>query len=342
MGDIGPTRFEAVIEALARVASEASSPARFFVSADAVAAATVGARHLVFWLLDPGAKNAWPQPVGSDLVVDDGVPLECPPDLASAPSQVVHGGRLLRLKPWNRSWKAAWTRAVSPQPTEIMAAPWRIGDRVLGAVCAYEPLADGGFTDEDGRVLRTLASAAAVLFESQVALGSADVADAARDQAEHRLHQVLHAAHQLTAILEPETLVRVLVQQGMELLNAQSGLAGLHKPEGMVCHAYQSLDGEMIPFELSWPPGRGVFGHVLLWRAPYMTNEAAEDPYALPEVRDRFAVRQLICTPILNPRGEVLGAVELHNKEDGFDEEDLELLKSLAQLAAVGLENALA
>jgi signal transduction histidine kinase len=342
MGDIGPTRFEAAIEALARAASEASSPAKFFVSADSVGAATVGARHLVFWLLDPGGKAAWPQPVDGDLVIEEGISLDCPPELASAPSQVVHGGRLLRLQPWNRSWKEAWTQAVSPEPTEIMAAPWQIGERVLGAVCAYGPLSGEGFSDEDGRVLRTLASVAAVLFERQVALGSADVAEAARDQAEHRLDRVLHAAHQLTAILEPETLVRVLVQQAMELLSARSGLAGLHKPEGMVCHAYQSLEGDMVPFELSWPPGRGVLGHVLLWRTPYMTNEAENDTFILPEIRDRFMVRQLICAPILNPRGEVLGAVELHNKKDGFDEEDLELLKSLAQLAAVGLENALA
>lgn len=343
MGEIGPTRFEAAIEALARVASEVRSPAQFFLRADSEAAATVGAQHLVFWMLDPGGAAAWAQQPGPGMRVDDTLPLRCPLNLARSPSQVVHGGRLLRLQPRHRGWKEAWTAAVLPEPREMMAAPWRVGDRVMGTVCAYDPVAEEGFNEEDARVLRTLASAAAVLYDRHLALRSIDTAHAARDEAEHRLDQVLHAAHQLTAILEPETLVRVLVQQAMELLGASSGVAGLHKPEGMVCHAYQTLDqGDMVPFELSWPPGRGVLGHVLLWRTPYMTNDAAEDPYVLPEIRDRFVVNQLICTPILNPRGEVLGAVELHNKPSGFDEEDLELLKSLSQLAAVGLENALA
>ena len=80
--------------------------------------------------------------------------------------------------------------------------------------------------------------------------------------------------------LDVDTLLDVLVQEAIRLVDAESGVAGLRAPEGMVCRRYFQ-HGVPRPLEYCWPPMHGLPGWVLEHKAPYLTNDATADPHPL-------------------------------------------------------------
>lgn len=144
----------------------------------------------------------------------------------------------------------------------------------------------------------------------------------------------------INTVLEVPTVLRTLVASAMELVNAQCGAAGLMRNGEMVFTEYNS-GGEILPVTMSFPPGRGVPGHVIQTRRPYVTNDACTDPLVVPEIRQQLGFYDLVNVPIIGREGKLLGAFTIHNSAGrrGFDSSDVEMLESLAAGAAVALEN---
>src|SRR5262249_11725603 len=138
-------------------------------------------------------------------------------------------------------------------------------------------------------------------------------------------------------------LLDILVQEAIRLVGAESGVAGLYAPEGMTCHNYYQK-GVALPLEYCWPPMHGLPGWLIVHKSPYVTNDAAHDPQIVRELRERFGVRSVVSTPVINAQDEILGFFEVHNKKDGagFTPSDVEHLISMSQAAAIAIQNALA
>jgi PAS domain S-box-containing protein len=164
-----------------------------------------------------------------------------------------------------------------------------------------------------------------------------------RRQARETLAALLRISARVNATLDPDALLDVLVQEAISLVGAESGVAGLWTPEGMVCTRYFA-NGEPVPFEYRWPPLHGLPGWLFVHKVPYLTNDAAHDPQVAPAVRERFGFRSALSTPIVTSEGEILGFFEVHNKRDGSDfcETDTARLTAISQSASVAVQNALA
>ncbi len=69
-----------------------------------------------------------------------------------------------------------------------------------------------------------------------------------------------------------------------------------------------------------------------------------EDEQIIPALRERFGVKAVISTPILDAQGDIIGFFEIHNKKDGskFGQADREKLWGVSQAAAIAIQNALA
>jgi signal transduction histidine kinase len=82
----------------------------------------------------------------------------------------------------------------------------------------------------------------------------------------------------------------------------------------------------------------------LKYKIPYGTSDAAHDPMIQQELAINTDVRSIICTPILDSVGEVLGYFDIRNKQDdeGFTISDQEMLMALAPAASIAIQNALA
>ena len=88
---------------------------------------------------------------------------------------------------------------------------------------------------------------------------------------------------------------------------------------------------------------RGIAGWVARHGEPAIANDVSRDPRfsTKVDVRTGFLTRSILAVP-MQLRGKTIGVLEVLNKydEEGFDEEDLRLLLTLAAEAAIAIENA--
>jgi|GEM_PF-3338560 len=165
--------------------------------------------------------------------------------------------------------------------------------------------------------------------------------DKTLQQRGHQLESLALANQRINENLEVPAVMRALVESALELTNASDGAAGMIKDGQMVFTEYYK-SGTWIPIDFSFPPGYGVPGWVIDNKAPYLSNDARNDPQVIQEIREQLGFYNLVDTPILSANGELIGCFEIHNTRDRrpFDEQDVSLLKGLSANAAVAIQNA--
>jgi Nif-specific regulatory protein len=89
--------------------------------------------------------------------------------------------------------------------------------------------------------------------------------------------------------------------------------------------------------------GLGIAGHILKTGQAQRVDDVARDPDFFPgiDAQTSFQTRGLLAAPMVY-KSEIIGVVEVLNREDGgdFSDADLELLRIFANLAATGARNA--
>ena len=86
--------------------------------------------------------------------------------------------------------------------------------------------------------------------------------------------------------------------------------------------------------------GEGIAGMVFLERKPIITNLGSADPrFIVKEVLSN--TKSLLCAPLI-AKGEVIGVINITNKKHDrlFNQKDLEFIISLANHAAIAIDNA--
>ncbi|HZY44161.1 MAG TPA: GAF domain-containing protein [Anaerolineae bacterium] len=161
-------------------------------------------------------------------------------------------------------------------------------------------------------------------------------------QSEATIQTLFRISKELNATLEVDTILDELAQAAIQIVNGESGFAGLRTADGMTVHKY-FRQGMIIPFEYTWPLGRGIPGWVLQHKVPYGTSDAAHDPVMQHDLSINTDIHSIICTPILSSFDEVLGYFDIRNKQDaeGFTPADRDLLMALAPAASIAIQNAL-
>ncbi len=88
------------------------------------------------------------------------------------------------------------------------------------------------------------------------------------------------------------------------------------------------------------PADRGFVGFTLKSRKPVMTNDAYAHPEFLPEIDKKtgYVTRNIIAAPIFSSKREIIGVLELLNKEDKFDDEDVKFMIFFAHYISGFLE----
>jgi PAS domain S-box-containing protein len=162
-------------------------------------------------------------------------------------------------------------------------------------------------------------------------------------QSETTVQTLFRISKELNTTLEVNTILDALAQEAIQIVDGESGFAGLRTTEGMTVRKY-FLRGVPHPFEYTWPSGKGIPGWVLKNKVPYGTSDAAHDPVIMHELEFNANVHSVICTPILDSAGEVLGFFHILNKKggEGFTIADQEMLMALAPVASIAIQNALA
>jgi HD-GYP domain-containing protein (c-di-GMP phosphodiesterase class II) len=152
---------------------------------------------------------------------------------------------------------------------------------------------------------------------------------------------------QLSQILNSTLNYKEIRRRAMEattrLMKAEAGsLLLVDEEKGQLHFEVVSGDKEEDIKTISLNVGEGIAGWVAQHGKPLIVNAPEKDRRFFKGVDEKteFKTRNIICVPV-KLKEKVIGVLEALNKEDGgrFDQEDLFLFTSLADQAAIALDN---
>jgi signal transduction histidine kinase len=192
----------------------------------------------------------------------------------------------------------------------------------------------GNFTPEDEETLLLLAP------HLGVALANARLYDGLRTSVD-RLSRLMKVGAAISSELDLDALLRTISQTTSHLLGAERSTVFLvdRSRNELWSRVAEGLDRQ----EIRIPLAAGIAGTVASSGTPIRISDAYTDPRFNPEVDKRtgYRTRNILCAPMRNARGQVIGVFQVLNKRGGdFSALDEQLLASLSSQAAVAVENA--
>jgi PAS domain S-box-containing protein len=151
------------------------------------------------------------------------------------------------------------------------------------------------------------------------------------------------AARIMAASLDFDSIPQTILEETARVLGARAGSILLvdESASGLVFKAAVGPESQRL-IGLKVPSGFGVIGWVAQNAKPALVDDVRKDPrfYRGIDQTTGLTTTNVIAVPLLIKR-QVIGVLELINKTEGmFDQEDLSVTETLAQWAAVAIENA--
>ena len=147
----------------------------------------------------------------------------------------------------------------------------------------------------------------------------------------------------LSATLKLEEVLELLLRRVSDALNVTDGsILFVDEPSGDLIFqtSLGAISKDVRPFRI--PKGEGIAGEVAETGVPIRVDNAQEDARHFRKIDEDtgFLTRSILCVP-LKTRERIIGVIEVFNKRTGpFTEQDQLLLSSIANYAAIAIENA--
>ncbi len=207
----------------------------------------------------------------------------------------------------------------------------------------------GAFSDEDERLLASVASQASVALENARLFAELERRNQDLRQVRDGLHQkvaeldLLHGLERrFAAATDLPAALDAVLERVIEVCGAQAGALLLREADQGQLFFRSARGGKPeVVRPLRIPLGTGISGAVAASGRPILANDVGREKAFDPALAARigYTVESALCVP-LSHQGEVLGALELLNKRGGFDGGDLDLLRLVAtesaRMVAVG------
>ncbi|MGH9671516.1 MAG: GAF domain-containing protein [Terriglobales bacterium] len=146
----------------------------------------------------------------------------------------------------------------------------------------------------------------------------------------------------LTAERSLDTLLQKIMQKACEVLDADRATLFLVDETKQELWSKVAQGAQMS--EIRIPLGAGIAGHVARTGETVNIADAYQDPRFNVEVDHRtgYHTRTILCMPMKNPEGKILGVLQVLNKREGvFTRAEEELLEAFAAPAAIAVQNAI-
>jgi diguanylate cyclase (GGDEF)-like protein len=147
----------------------------------------------------------------------------------------------------------------------------------------------------------------------------------------------------LTSTLDLREVLNLIMQKVSELLRPTNWSLLLMEEDGQhLCFEVAVGEGAEKLQDQRLTVGEGLVGWVAREARPLLVGDAQADERWCKRMDGvtQFQTRSILCVPLV-AHGAVLGVIELVNSQpQAFGEADLRLLLSLADFAAIGIENA--
>ena len=163
-----------------------------------------------------------------------------------------------------------------------------------------------------------------------------------RRQSQHveRLRTTLQIASSIASVRESEPLLELIAEEATRLVDCDRASIFIWDKEHKQVVACPALGVEGGTLRL--PDNVGVVGDVIHTGEPARVDDTSLDDRFSASVDESqgYVTKNLLCEPMRDPDGDLIGAFEVINKNAGsFTEEDEESVSQLAKQAAIAILN---
>lgn len=233
---------------------------------------------------------------------------------------------------------ARFNRAIDQQTgfktRSILCAPLRTFKGEVIGVAQLLNKVDGDFSDDDLHLLETIISQASVSLES---FRTIEGIEKSRKQE----LDFLAVVSEISSELKLGPLLQKIMAAITRMLDAERSTLFINdeKTNELYTEVGQGLGATMIRL----PNHLGIAGTV------FTSGQSVNIPHAYADLRfnpsfDRktgFFTRSILCVPVTNKAGKVIGVTQVLNKRGGaFSQDDEARLKAFTSQISIGLENA--
>lgn len=169
------------------------------------------------------------------------------------------------------------------------------------------------------------------------------LADSLSDEDRRRFNTLCHITEVINSSLEIEEVLDSVMEIVIEVMNAERGFIMLIEPESekLLVVVARNIEKETIEGQ-NFQVSRSIIEEVIKTRKPVLTTDASTDQRFDGSVSVRlFGLHSVLCVPILY-KHIPKGVIYLDNKfQVGvFTQKEMIMLESIANLAAIAIENA--
>jgi adenylate cyclase len=209
-------------------------------------------------------------------------------------------------------------------------------NQVVAVVELLNKAGNNPFDEGDERQFREFANSMGIILES---CNSFYIA--ARNQ--RGVTALLKATTCLAQSLDLDKTLRAVMDEARELMKADRSTLFLLDQERMeLWSKVATADGGAM-VEIRIPANRGIAGYVASTGQTLNIPNAYEDPRFDPSTDKRtgYLTRNILCMPVYNSEGTLIGVTQLINKYQGsFTSSDEEFMQAFNIQAGIALENA--
>ena len=220
------------------------------------------------------------------------------------------------------------TRTVACAPLRTLAGNW------IGAIEVLNKNGVEPFTTRDLQILDAISRQASESLQRTLLL---------EQQLEERSREAefMDVVSDLSGEIKLGSLLERIIGTVTRMLNAERSTLFLNDERSN--ELYTELGEGLGATKIRFPNHLGIAGTV------FSTGRTVNIPHAYADLRfnpsfDRqtgFFTRSILCTPLLNKQGKVIGVTQVLNKRGGvFSDDDAARLKAFTAQLAVALENA--
>ncbi|XZO03422.1 MAG: GAF domain-containing protein [Microcoleus sp.] len=194
---------------------------------------------------------------------------------------------------------------------------------------------DVPFDEDDEQQFRVFADSIGIILESCQSFYVV-----ARNQ--RGVAALLRATTTLGQSLDLETTLRSVMDQARDLMQAdRSTLFLLNRETNELWTKVAKADGKTM-MKIRIPANRGIAGYVASTGQTLNITDAYDDPRFDPTTDQQtgYRTRTVLCMPVYNAKGELIGVTQLINKNQGtFTNSDEEFLRAFNSQAGMALQN---
>ncbi|MCX6138538.1 MAG: SpoIIE family protein phosphatase [Ignavibacteriales bacterium] len=154
------------------------------------------------------------------------------------------------------------------------------------------------------------------------------------------LERILEATQKLNSTLDLNVLLRSIVETTIQLVDADRGTLYLIDEKKNELWS-QVLTGEGL-VDIRLPMGTGIAGYVAESGETLNIRDAYAEPRFYPDVdrKSGYVTKSILCMPLENRDGKIIGVFELFNKKKGFFSKNDETVISIMSVhVAIAIEN---